>query len=281
MPWIEHIHVAAEAGGPTQPLAEATALAGTGLVGDRYARGAGYWRDARVSRDLTLVEAEVVDELLGAGIAVAPGELRRNVTTRGIRLNDLIGRLFWLGDVLCRGTSLCEPCRHLAELAGKPLLRPLVRRGGLRADLLSSGTLRPGDTVEPVEEQAGVGVLVVRGRRVLLGRRRAAHGRGTWALPGGKPRAGESAAACALRELREETGLRGSRTRIVAETLDGFPDSRLVFRTHFVRVEDARGEPVLREPDNAEGWSWHGWKELPQPLFSPVASLVAWGYVPV
>src|SRR5919204_6460520 len=142
---IEQIHLAAEAGGPTVAFATAAARAGVGLLGDRYAAGAGYWRDARVSRDLTLVEAETIDELGAAGVELSPGELRRNVTTRGVRLNDLAGKLFWLGGVLCRGTELCEPCRHLEELTGKPLLRPLVHRGGLRAKLLGSGTITVGD----------------------------------------------------------------------------------------------------------------------------------------
>src|SRR5947208_9769594 len=83
--------------------------------------------------------------------------------------------------------------------------------------------------------------------RALLGRRRSPHGRGTWSFPGGKPRPGESAEQCALRELREETGLRGRRPHVVGETLDGFPESRLVYRTRFVAVE-AEGEAQAAEP---------------------------------
>ena len=197
-----------------------------------------------------------------------------------MRLNALSGRSFWLGGVLCRGAELCEPCRHLEELTGKPLLRPLVHRGGLRARLLTSGTIRVGDTLEPAEELDGVGVLVVRDGRVLLGRRLAPHGRGTWAPPGGKPLDGESTLACALRELHEETGLDASGPRVVHETLDGFPESRLVFRTRFVQMEDASGEPRVREPDRSGEWRWHEWSSLPEPLFEPVASLVASGYDP-
>ena len=100
-------------------------VAGAGVRGDRYAGGIGFWRDDRVSRDLTLVEAEVVDEL-----ELVPGETRRNVTTRGVALNGLVGRTFWIGDVLARGSSLCEPCRHLEEVTVKRLLRALVHRGG-------------------------------------------------------------------------------------------------------------------------------------------------------
>jgi ADP-ribose pyrophosphatase YjhB (NUDIX family) len=266
---VEHLHVAAHAGAPMQARAEAEALAGVGLSGDRYAAGAGYWRDSRVTRDLTLVEAEVAEAL-----PIEPGELRRNATTRGVRLNDLVGRVFWVGDVLCRGTELCEPCSHLEEVTGKLLLRPLVHRGGLRAAVVRSGAVRVGDPVEPAEILEGVGVVVTRGRRALLGRRLSAHGRAAWSFPGGKPRPGESPEECALRELHEETGLRGRRPRVVGESLDGFPDSRLVYRTRFVAVE-AEGEARAAEPHKNEAWDWFDWNELPRPLFEPVASFVA------
>jgi 8-oxo-dGTP diphosphatase len=263
---------------PMEPRREIEATAGVGLTGDRYAKAAGFWQDARVSRDLTLVEAEVIDELEASGLVLAPGETRRNVTVRGVALDGLLERTFWVGDVLAKGTSLREPCRHLEEVTGKALLRRLVHRGGLRADLLTSGTIAVGDAVEPAEQQDGVGVLVVRGRKVLLGRRLAAHGRGTWSFPGGKPHAGESPVGCALRELREETGLLATSGRVVAESLDGFPESRLVFRTRFTVVEDAIGEPQPREPEKTSEWSWFEWDELPAPLFQPVSSLVSSGF---
>jgi mutator protein MutT len=276
---VEHIHVAPAAGAPMEARAVVQASAGAGVAGDRYAAAAGYWQDSRVSRDLTLIEAEAIEDLATAGgLLLAPGETRRNITTRGVALDDLVDRTFWLGDVLARGTSLCNPCRHLEEVTGKRLLRPLVGRGGLRADLLGSGPIAVGDAVEPVEQQDGVGVLVVRDRRVLLGRRLAAHGRGTWSFPGGKTHAGESAVGCALRELQEETGLLATRSRVVAESLDGFPESRLVFRTRFVLVEDAIGEPRPHEPEKTDEWRWFEWNALPAPLFRPISSLVSSGF---
>jgi 8-oxo-dGTP diphosphatase len=278
--WIEHIHIATAAGRPMIAHGTAEARPDTGLLGDRYAVGAGYWRDDRVSRDLTLVEAETIEQLAGDGIPLQPGELRRNVTTRGVRLNDLVGSLFWVGGALCRGTELCEPCRHLEELTGKRLLRPLVHQGGLRARLVSGGTIRVGDAVEEADELAGVGVLVVRKGRVLLGRRLSPHGYGTWSCPGGKPLDGEEAVDCALRELVEETGLEGRGPRVVCEVVDGFPESRLVYRTRFVQVDDAAGRPSVRQPDKTEAWQWHRWSDLPAPLFSPVASLADAGYDP-
>jgi MOSC domain-containing protein YiiM len=134
------------------------AIASVGLVGDRYAAAAGFWQDKRVSRDLTLVEAEVIEQVsAGSGISIEAGELRRNITTRGVRLNDLVGRTFWLGEVLCKGTGLCEPCRHLEEVTEKALLRPLVHRGGLRAEVLAGGTIHVGDSLAPAEELEAVG----------------------------------------------------------------------------------------------------------------------------
>lgn len=149
---VEHIHIAGEAGGPMRSLDEVDAVAHVGLAGDRYASSAGFWEDGDESRDVTLVEAEAIEYLAAEhGIALVPGETRRNITTRGVQLAGLIGKHFRIGDVLARGTDRCEPCTHLVALTGKPLLRPLVHRGGLRADLLSSGRIRVGDRIEVVD----------------------------------------------------------------------------------------------------------------------------------
>lgn len=145
---IEHIHIADEAGGPVRPLSEAHVHAGIGIEGDRYARHKGSWRDGNVSRDLTLIEAEAIEAIAEDGIDLAPGESRRNITTRGIRLNDLVGKEFRIGNVLARGTKLCEPCTHLEALTGKSLIRPLTHRAGLRADLVTSGRIMVGDRIE-------------------------------------------------------------------------------------------------------------------------------------
>jgi hypothetical protein len=149
---IEHIHIAEVAGGPMRSLASVDAVAGVGLGGDRYARREGFWPDDKEeSRDVTLIEAEVVESLSERGIELAPGASRRNITTRGIRLNELVGKEFWIGAVLARATELCEPCTHLVALTGKPLIKHLAHRGGLRADLLTSGRIRVGDRVEVKE----------------------------------------------------------------------------------------------------------------------------------
>jgi MOSC domain-containing protein YiiM len=150
---VEAIHIATAAGAPVRPVDAIRAIAGVGLEGDRYACGHGHYQDERVSRDLTLIEAEAVEALAREhAITLAPGEARRNLTTRGVGVNELVGRRFWVGEVLCLGSRLCEPCQYLADLTRKPLLRPLVHRGGLRADIVRGGLIRIGDQVRPAAE---------------------------------------------------------------------------------------------------------------------------------
>ena len=136
---------AAEAG--MQLLETARALAGRGFEGDRYAARAGTFtpRDStRPGYDLTLMAGEVLDELTAAGVTIDFAATRRNVLTRGIDVNALVGRTFRIGDVLLEGHRLCEPCVHLDRLSGPGLLRPLIHKGGLRADILTDGEIRLG-----------------------------------------------------------------------------------------------------------------------------------------
>ena len=150
---VEMIHIAPSVGAPMVGLERVRAIAGVGLEGDRYARGAGQWSDdSQVDRDLTLVEAEVIEDLAATdGIVLAPGETRRNVTTRGIRLNELVGRRFLVGDVECEGTRLCEPCQYLTDSVGKPILKPLVHRAGLRARILTDGEIANGSEIRAID----------------------------------------------------------------------------------------------------------------------------------
>jgi 8-oxo-dGTP diphosphatase len=120
-------------------------------------------------------------------------------------------------------------------------------------------------------------VLVVRDGKVLLGRRTSAHGRGTWSPPGGKAEPGETDEETARRELAEEAGLAGAVPRLVAETVDAFPDGR-VWRTRWMLMDWVSGEPEVLEPDEVEDWGWYAWDQLPGPLFLPMASLVANGF---
>ena len=149
---VEGLAVAAAAEAPMQLLGTARARAGRGLDGDRYAVGAGTFSSRagrRPGYDLTLIAAEVLDELAAAGHAIDFAGARRNVLTRGIDVNALVGRTFRIGDVVCRGSRLCEPCVHLDRLSGPGLLRPLIHRGGLRADILTDGEIRVGAPIRP------------------------------------------------------------------------------------------------------------------------------------
>jgi MOSC domain-containing protein len=149
---VEGIVIAPDAEASMVRVERAMARAGRGLEGDRYVDQRGTFSNAYArGHDLTLIEAEVLDGLeLPAG-RLAPEEARRNLVTRGIDLNALVGRHFRVGDVECFGQRLCEPCAHLERLtaaAGKPgTLRALIHKGGLRADLLSDGAIQVGDEI--------------------------------------------------------------------------------------------------------------------------------------
>ena len=137
---------------PMRSLDVARALVGEGLEGDRYALGKGHFSPrARTDggRELTLIESEVLDDLeTQHGTGLEPAEVRRNIVSRGVRLNELVGSEFYLGDVRCLGVGLCPPCLHLEELTGKSLLKPLLGRGGLRAAIVSGGDINVGDTIK-------------------------------------------------------------------------------------------------------------------------------------
>jgi 8-oxo-dGTP diphosphatase len=129
-------------------------------------------------------------------------------------------------------------------------------------------------------ELPGVGVLVVRDGKILMGRRTSAHGHGTWSPPGGKAEPGETVEETARRELIEETGLVGAVPRLVGETVDSFSSGE-TWRTRWVLMEWVSGEPQVLEPGEVDSWGWYSWDRLPAPLFLPMASLVATGYDPL
>jgi len=147
---VELLAVAPLAEAPMQLVQHARALAGRGLEGDRYANGSGTFSPRGAHRpgyELTLIAAEVVEDLTTRDAALDFASTRRNVLTRGIDVNALVGRDFTIGDVRCRGLRLAEPCAHLERLHGPGLLRPLIHRGGLRADIVSDGDIRQGSTI--------------------------------------------------------------------------------------------------------------------------------------
>lgn len=141
---VEAIYVSARARKLPRSVARVRAVHGKGLEGDRYFSGMGTWSDYPVEagRDLTLVEAEVLEE-----VALAPAEARRNIVTRGVALEALIGKRFRVGEVECYGDRICEPCSHLELLTRPGVLKALHHRGGLRADITRSGEIAVGDAV--------------------------------------------------------------------------------------------------------------------------------------
>ena len=142
---VEHIHVASARAGPVEPVDQVLAEPGRGLRGDRHHGRPG-------ANDLTLIEAEALERLADEhGVALDPGESRRNVTTRGVDLGTLIGRRFRVGEVVCEGSERSEPCLHLTKVTGEPgVLKGLVHTG-LEAAIVEGGTIRVGDVVEPVD----------------------------------------------------------------------------------------------------------------------------------
>ncbi len=141
---VEAICIAAAAGEPVWTLDTVGAIPGRGLEGDRYVSGAGTFPTGPPGSALTLVEAEVCESFEPP---LTPSEHRRNLVTRGIDLNSLVGHEFSVGEVRCRGRRLCEPCTVVDRYASRPVLRALVHRGGLRADILEGGEIKVGDRV--------------------------------------------------------------------------------------------------------------------------------------
>ena len=128
-------------------VASARVLAGRGIEGDRYFLGVGRFSDdRRRGGDVTLIAVEVLDELRATGVSVEVGLSRRNLVTRGMRLEGLVGQRFRIGQVLFEGTATCEPCVELAKACRDPrVLRALAHRGGLRARVETDGELHVGD----------------------------------------------------------------------------------------------------------------------------------------
>ena len=147
---IEQIAIASDAEAPMQIIASGVALPGRGLEGDRYAKNAGTFSPRaghRPGYELTLIAAEVVEELTARDAQLDFASTRRNLLTRGIDVNALVGREFSIGQVRCRGLRLAEPCAHLERLAGPGLLRPLIHRGGVRVDILTGGEITTGSPI--------------------------------------------------------------------------------------------------------------------------------------
>lgn len=140
---VEGIYIAGEHGELPEPVQSVRALAGRGLEGNRY-----FFDEAAPGRALTLIAAEAVEAMEREhGISIEPRESRRNVVTRGIDVNALVGKRFRVGNVECHGVELCEPCADLQAMTKPGIIKGLAHRGGLNADILSDGEISVGDAV--------------------------------------------------------------------------------------------------------------------------------------
>ncbi len=148
---VVSVHIARAAGEPIIEIDPARAVAGIGLEGDRYYEGKGFYSDhPGPIREVSLIEEETIQALRrDHNLVLAPGVTRRNILTRGVPLNHLVGCEFRVGEATLRGVELCEPCKHVVDVTGiKSLLPTLVHRGGLHAQILSGGLIRAGDVIE-------------------------------------------------------------------------------------------------------------------------------------
>ncbi len=146
---VSAIYLAASAGLPMWPVEWVVAVAGQGLLGDRYQTGSGEWSyDPRLRSDVTLIAVEVLAVATAeSGHQLGGGASRRNVHTQGVALDSLVGRHFTIGEVELRGERPCEPCRYLDRITSRPAKAALQGRGGLRATVIVGGRLAVGDAV--------------------------------------------------------------------------------------------------------------------------------------
>lgn len=149
---VESIFLADAAGADLSPVARVRAVLGKGLQGDRYANGVGsFSRWPGTGRNVTFIEAEVVEDVAKhTPLDLSNGRSRRNVVTRGVRLNDLVGKRFRIGSALFYGDRLAEPCGYLEKRVGEGVQGVLKGRGGLRAEVIEEGEIAAGDAIEQV-----------------------------------------------------------------------------------------------------------------------------------
>jgi len=143
------IQIGRQAEGRLESVPEVRAIPGQGLEGDRYFRGEGsFSKNPGGGRQVTLVASEMLDLLQSQhGISLQAADTRRNLVTKGVSLNELVGRVFQVGSVRMKGVRLAEPCSHLERLTQPGVIKGLAHRAGLRADILDEGVLRVGDAI--------------------------------------------------------------------------------------------------------------------------------------
>ena len=143
------IHTSPAAGCKMEKLSSATLIAGAGIAGDRYQQGTGKYSQIEDTRDVTLIEIETLEALRrDHNICLAPEDHRRNLTVRDVPLNHLVGKRFWVGDVLLLGGRLNTHCRYLDLVTGKSVCDLLKHRSGLNCAIIAGGDIKVGDAVK-------------------------------------------------------------------------------------------------------------------------------------
>ena len=144
-------HLAPRSFLPMRAVQTLDLVAGVGITGDRYASENGFYSDRpEEGRQITLFEVEALEAIKrDYGIDLAPHEHRRNITTRNVPLNHLVGQQFRIGPCLLEATRLSTPCRHIEQITGKQIFDAMIHRSGLHARILQGGALSVGDTISP------------------------------------------------------------------------------------------------------------------------------------
>jgi len=147
---VSAIYIGDTRGGPLSSVNAVRAISGHGLQGDRYFQDAAIPPENRKPDiEITLIESEAIDALQREdSIALEASQCRRNVVTRGVALNHLVGKEFRIGNVTLKGMRLCEPCGHLEKMTQPGVIKGLMHRGGLRAAILADGEIHVGDVVD-------------------------------------------------------------------------------------------------------------------------------------
>jgi MOSC domain-containing protein YiiM len=157
-----YIHIAEAASYEMEELQQAELIAGKGIVGDRYFSGKGTYSPKPDVREVTLIEIEALEAMErgdppfpGEKVKLTPVEHRRNLTTRNVPLNHLVGKRFRVGDVILKGGRLNFPCKYIEELLGLPIYTALINRSGLNCWIEKGGIIRKGDPIELLTDLDG------------------------------------------------------------------------------------------------------------------------------
>ena len=146
-PFVEYIFVAPDGGVEMQSVEQVEAIEGTGLRGDRYAEGTGYWAPVDICQ-ITLIEGEDLEAIQSkTGVKVTNGQHRRNLVTRGVRLEELQGRRFQVGDAILEYDRPRPPCRYIASITESGMTSALAGRAGVCARVVQSGVIRRNDAI--------------------------------------------------------------------------------------------------------------------------------------